>query len=221
MKKIIVPYYVIIISIIALFTSDTAALLYEEIRLPFLIGSLSPGMINLKGIPVIKQPNGHTCAITAVTIVSNYLNNRSSRIPEMIRRYGVDTERGANINELSTWLSKELPSQRISYHSGQSNAETVGEIHRSLSAGYPVVVVFGAPNPGDLPYYDIHASVVCGADFAAGKIFISNAYGFKETITLDEFFSRMSFSFPGRYPPSMRKYITDRNLTKNMFFIIQ
>jgi hypothetical protein len=96
----------------------------------------------------------------------------------------------------------------------------IEDIHSSLMKENPVVVFFGAPNPYNEPYYDLHGSVVYGIDIMSDRILIANAYGYSEEITLAEFMNRMSYSVRQRYTFAQRFVWKFIKIEKNMYVII-
>jgi len=185
------------------------------------INTLQPRVIELSNIKIKPQPNGFTCGITTVTVVSNYYNNTDYEANDLIEKYRVNTSKGKTDNDMKKWLQSELPGKNIVYESNGTNEEMIGNIHTSLSNGNPVVIAFGSPNPYNEPYYDSHFSIVCGINLDNETISIANSYGYMEEISLVDFLNRMSFAEVDKYPSFLRLAIKMNRMGRNRYFEIK
>jgi hypothetical protein len=164
-----------------------------------IIGSLQPKVIKLENIAIKAQPDSTSCGITTVTVASNYFNNANYEVTDLIEKY-LSSKGSSSGGDMKEWLQQEMPGRTITYKAGVKNGEMLGDIHASLNNDNPVVIIFGALNPYNEPYYDFHASVVYGIDLDSETKTIANSYGYSEEISLVDFLNKMSYTETGKYP---------------------
>jgi hypothetical protein len=182
--------------------------------------TLSPQVLYLENIRIVKQPSQNSCGISTFTNVCNYLKAEDGTIDHYIEKYSWSLEVGVGPETLVRLLEKELPDYTANFYSEISNVRVLSLIHASLNQGIPVIVLFGSPNIFDPPYYDFHFSTIYGLDLPNETITISNAYGFIETITLMEFQKRMIFSDKSLYPSKHLEYIREHLVAPNELIVI-
>jgi len=183
-----------------------------------IIGSLQPRVIKLENITIKAQPDSTSCAITTVTVASNYFNNANYEVSDLIEKY-LSSKGSSSGGDMEEWLQQEMPERTILFKSGVTTGEMIGDIHASLNNDNPVVIIFGAPNPYNEPYYDFHASVVYGINLDSETITIANSYGYSEEITLVDFLNKMSYTETNKYP-FFQKISVKFFQPKNAYYLI-
>jgi hypothetical protein len=181
------------------------------------INNLQPRVLGLNNISVLAQPDATSCGITTVAVASNYFNNTSYTINDYIKKYAIGSSSGGNMTD---WLQHEMPNKTVTYKDGVTAGELIRDIHVSLSNGNPVVIMFGAENPYNEPYYDFHASVVYGLNLNNESIIIANSYGYSEEISLIDFLNKMSYTEISKYP-LFQKISIRFFQPKNAYFLVE
>lgn len=185
--------------------------------LPDLDG-LSPRSVRIEGVKLIAQPDAFTCGITAIATTVSYLTGVDVTPQSLIDKYSLGG--GMKSEQFRDLLSKELPNLSVLYAGGMDDSTLLSTIHGQLTQGFPVPVFFGAENPYNKPWYDFHASVVTGMDLDQQKVFIANAYGYAEEISLLEFLNRMSYRGGSKYPFVQRAVTRLGLMDKNAVVLI-
>jgi hypothetical protein len=210
------------ILIVLLGVSCSNAFVYQNTDdIQSILDNFAKRNIVLDNIVIEKQPNASTCGITAVTVVSNYVNEKNQTVDNLIKKYKVNTSKGTSVDDIRTWLKGELSDKTVEYHSNGKNVETINNIYESLSNNKPVIVFFGSSNDYNKPYYDFHASVIYGLNADMKTIKIANSYGYSEDTTLVDFMNRMNFTEIDKYPSSQQFIIKMGLIDKNMYFIVK
>jgi hypothetical protein len=180
------------------------------------INGLQSRIIELDNIFVLKQPNSTSCGITTIAIASNYFNNTNYSVNDYVEKYTTGSSSGGDMKD---WLQREMPERSILYKENVTAEEMIRDIHASLDNKNPVVIMFGAVNIYNEPYYDFHASLVYGINLDDETITIANAYGYIEEISLVDFLNRMSYTETSKYP-FMQKISIRFFQSKNAYFLI-
>jgi hypothetical protein len=216
------------IGIVGAFIVITAAfLVFINIRGPLAdvssissdLEALSPRQAGVGEFNVIAQPDAASCGITTVSMIESFFKDQNVDPNDLIQKYQLTG--GMNTDEFLEILSSELPDHEIVYKANLSDSELIKEIHSQLSTGMPVAVFFGAENPYNKPFYDFHASVVTGIDLDGQTVDIANAYGYYETISLNDFLDRMSYSNTDKYPIVQKAVLKLGLMDKNAIFILK
>lgn len=215
----------ILFLVICMLISITACEKFDEVytntdELSDIIETLQPKVIELDNIKIKAQPYNGVCGITSVTVVSNYFNNTDYEAKDLIEKYNI-TSGGSNNDDMKKWLQEEMHEKKIVHKSNGTNEEMIRDIHTSLYDNNPIVVSFGAPNPYNEPYYDFHSSIVFGINLDNETIIIANSYGYREEISLVDFFNRMSFTEIDKYPPVQQFSLKRNRMDKNDYFLIK
>jgi hypothetical protein len=161
-----------------------------------------PQKAALDNFNVLAQPDGSSCGITTISMLKAFLTGQSVGLTALIEKYLLTG--GITAAQFTDLLSLELPDYEVGYRSNLSTAQLIVEIHGQLIKGVPVPVFFGAPDMYNKPWYNFHASVVTAIDLDAQTVGVANAYGYAETLPLDEFLDRMRYGDPSRYPVEQR-----------------
>ena len=217
MKKVLL----LTITILLLFLTACSTLEPSKYDIKIVKESLSPSVIILDNIPVVKQPTPYSCGISTFTNISNYLRKEEKDIKYYVEELSLSLDHGVNPEDILKWISLELIDYSAVYYAKLSNVKLIRYIHESLKEGFPVIVVFGSPNIYNIPFYDFHFSTIYGIDLISESITISNAYGFIETISLLDFQKRMLFYDLTRYPEEHQQVIKEKAISKNSLIIIQ
>jgi len=219
MKKL---YLLFIIPVLLMYTCKSDAKIYTNINeINNTTESLQPKIIKLNNIIIKTQPNSKTCGITSVTIISNYFNNTNYEVNDLIKKYNVNISKGSYNNDIKKWLQGEIPNKKFEIKLNGTNDTMIENIHSSLDNNNPVLIIFGAPNPYNKPFYDYHASVVFGIDLENEIITIANAYGYIEELSLIEFFNRMSLTEIDKYTLFHKFLITMNQMDINTYFLLE
>jgi hypothetical protein len=219
MKK---RYLFFIISILFIYSCKLDVEVYTNTNeINNILESLQPKIIKLNNIINKTQPNSKTCGITSVTIISNYFNNTNYEVNDLIKKYNVNISKGSYNNDIKQWLQGEIPDRNIEIKLNGTNEEMIKNIHTSLDNNNPVLIIFGAPNPYNKPFYDYHASVIFGIDLDNAIITIANAYGYIEELSLVEFLNRMSLTEIDKYTLFHQSLKIMNRMDMNTYFLIK
>jgi hypothetical protein len=181
--------------------------------------TLSPRQADVGEFTVIAQPDAASCGITTISMIESFFKGQNTDPNVLIQKYQLTG--GMKTDEFSKILSAELPDHEIVYKANLSDLEMIKEIHSQLSIGMPVAVFFGAENPYNKPFYDFHASVVTGMDLDTKTVDVANAYGYYETISLNDFLDRTSYSNTDKYPIIQKAVLKLGLMDKNAIFILK
>ena len=182
------------------------------------VQSLRPSVILLENVSAIPQPDGLSCGITTVTMMSNYYHHADLEATALIERY--DTK-GNSYDDMISALREEIPGRAVTLRTNATDEEMIRDIHASLNGSDPVMISFGSRNPYNEPYYDFHASVVYGMDLERETITIANAYGYSEEVSLVDFLNRMSYTETKKYPLFQQFVLVLTNMqNKNTYFLV-
>jgi hypothetical protein len=212
--------WIIAICIFGLFSCANPTVYKNIDELQITLDALYPKKVELTGMKIEKQPTSSTCGITAVTVVSNYINKKNNTVNNLIEKYNVNTSKGSSTSDIKNWLSSENSDKAIKYKSNESNEIMISAIFDSLKNNIPVLAFLGSLNEYDIPNYDFHASVVYGIDITNQTIKIANSYGYSEETTLVDFINRMSFTEVDKYPSSQQFIIKMGMIDKNMYYLV-
>lgn len=182
------------------------------------LAALSPRQAHIDGFNVIAQPDAASCGITTISMLESYFKGQSVDPSSLIQKY--ELTGGMNTDKFLEILASELPDYKAEYKSKLSDLELIKEIHFELNQGMPVAVFFGAENPYNKPFYDFHASVVIGIDLDNQTVDIANAYGYNETISLNDFLDRTSYRTTGKYPLVQKAVLKLGLMDKNAIFVL-
>ena len=228
MKKILLYCIISILALFIIFSSVLiliAVLRQDEVydnldSVSEVVDNLQPRVIEIDNVTVKAQPDGFTCGITTVAIMSNFFNSTNNEANDLIDRHNI-TSGGATNDEMVAWLQGELPGRTIAFRSNVTNEVMLSDIHASLYSGNPVMIAFAAPNSFNEPYYDSHASVVYGINLDSETIMIANAYGFNEEISLLEFINRMSYTEISKFPFLTRVVWVFLDMGVNSYILVE
>lgn len=185
------------------------------------ISKLEPRAVSVEGVKIYNQPSDSTCGIAAISTVVTHLKGEEVFPEELIVKYSIPEKGGMDYEGFLKYLSLELPEYEIEYAGGLDDSELIEAIHKQLTGNIPVPVFLGSPNPYNEPFYDFHASVITGIDLERNRVYIANAYGFEEEISILEFLNRMSYREIDRYPFMQKLIIKMELIDNNSIFLIK
>ena len=170
------------------------------IMIPFIILGIKTNKINndykylisenkmveaiIEDVPLVKQEI--SCGYAIIDMLSAYYGNHVSEedLYEANNHKITTSSTKGFVEEISKTLNKSCTA--LTY---LKNDELLTSINNSLKAGNPVAIEWAAKLDNE---WTLHWSVVTGMD--NNHIYINNPYGYKESLSYEEFISRMDFS---------------------------
>ncbi len=140
--------------------------------------------VRIENVPMVKQDI--SCGYAIIEMLSAYYGNP-------VTESDLYQQNGQSVSTSSTAgfvreINRTIPGKDYVSKEYMASDEMLLEINRSLLAGDPVAVEWAAKLDGE---WTLHWSVVTGMDQA--HVYISNPYGYTETISYEEFISRTTF----------------------------
>ena len=149
-----------------------------------------PKAVEVQGIDVIKQDV--SCGYAVIEMFSQWTSSQGTGdfiTEEMLQKeYGkVVTSTGKNF---SKEMNKRFPHYNTTMYKDLSCEDFIIKAYDSLERGIPVPFEWAAKLNDE---WTLHYSLLIGIDVPNDKITVLNPYGYKEEITMGEFFKRTSF----------------------------
>jgi hypothetical protein len=150
----------------------------------------------LGGVVARTQHYPYSCSLAAMSVVGQYL---AAATDEDVIRKELRLEnrnKGMLPGEFLEY-SNEL-FNKYGYRVSLENKKTPDEIFKAIIASLerrlPVIMYYSTINAWDRKNYDTHYSVIYGVNTVARTVKVSNAYGFLEELTFEEFLAGLNFS---------------------------
>ncbi len=140
--------------------------------------------VKIDNVPLVHQEI--SCGYAIIQMLSSYYGNP-------VTESDLYEQNGQSVSTSSTAgfvreINRTIPGKDYVSKEYMAADEMILEINRSLLSGDPVAVEWAAQLDGE---WTLHWSVVTGMD--QEHVYISNPYGYTETISYAEFISRTTF----------------------------
>ena len=142
--------------------------------------------VEVSGVELVTQHV--SCGYACIEMLSTYYGKRVSEDElESKNKGGISTSSSDGfLKEVNRSISKKT----FIKHSYLKNDALLKEVYNSLKQSNPVAIEWAAKYEGE---WTLHFSVVTGLDIVGDTVVVYNPYGLIESITVDEFLSRISF----------------------------
>ncbi len=141
---------------------------------------------------------------------------------ENITEKALYDEYGKVVTSTGDSFEKEMNKQFKNYdtkiYKYLKNTELIDKIYDSLSSGIPVPFEWAAKFENE---WTLHYSLAIGIDIKNNTITVLNPYGYKETISIDEFLERTSFKAYNNMPLFIKLGFAFEIFEKNTIFIVE
>lgn len=115
-------------------------------------------------------------------------------------------------------MNKQFEAYNTTMYKNLKNTELVDKIYDSLSSGIPVPSEWAAKFEDE---WTLHYSLVTGIDIKNNIVTVLNPYGYRETISIDEFLERTSFKAYDNMPLFIKLGFAFGIFEKNTIFIVE
>jgi hypothetical protein len=157
-----------------------------------------------------------SCGYAVIEMFAKWSGN------ENITEKSLYDEYGAVVTSTGDSFEKEMNKQFKNYNTTMykylKNTELIDKIYDSLSSGIPVPFEWAARFEDE---WTLHYSLVTGIDIENNLVTVLNPYGYKETISIDEFLERTSFRAYDNMPLFIKLGFAFGIFEKNTIFIVE
>ena len=142
--------------------------------------------VEASGVELVTQHV--SCGYACIEMLSTYYGKRISEDElESKNKGGIST---SSSDGFLKEVNRSIPEKTFIKHSYLKNDALLKEVYNSLKQSNPVAIEWAAKYEGE---WTLHFSVVTGLDIVGDTVVVYNPYGLIESITVDEFLSRISF----------------------------
>ncbi len=140
--------------------------------------------VRIENVPMVKQDI--SCGYAIIEMLSAYYGNPVTE-SELYEQNGQSVSTSSTTGFVGE-INRTIPRKDFVSMEYLAADEMLLEINRSLLSGDPVAVEWAAKLDGE---WTLHWSVVTGMD--QEHVYVSNPYGYTETISYEKFISRTTF----------------------------
>ena len=168
----------------------------------------------IENLEPIKQDV--SCGYAVIEMFAKWSGNENITEKSLYDEYGeVVTSTGDSFEKEMNKQFKNFSTKMYKY---LKNTELIDKIYDSLSSGIPVPFEWAAKFENE---WTLHYSLVTGIDIKNNLVTILNPYGYKETISIDEFLERTSFKAYDNMPLFIKLGFAFEIFEKNTIFIVE